>query len=74
VFGDFIGTGPYYNGSGRLFYLDGSTILEFGFSDRTELGQSLIGFGEDADGELYVMVYSPQTSSNSGQVFRIDPP
>ena len=74
VFGDFVGTGPFFNGSGRLFYLDGSTILEFGFSDRTELGQSLIGFGDDADGELYVMVYSPKLSPNSGQVYRIDPP
>ena len=50
VFGDFVGTGPFFDGSGRLFYLDGSTIFEFGFSDRTELGGNLLGFGEDADG------------------------
>jgi len=74
VFGDFVGTGPFFDGSGRLFYLDGSTIFEFGLSDRIELGGNLTGFGEDADGELYVMTVALGVSSNSGQVYRIDPP
>ena len=74
LFGDFVGTGPFFDGSGRLFYLDGSTIFEFGFSDRTELGGNLIGFGDDADGELYVMTVALGSNTNSGQVFRVDPP
>ena len=74
VFGDFVGTGPFVNGSGRLFYLDGSTIFEFGLSDRTELSGNLIGFGEDADGELYVMTVAIGALTNTGQVYRVDPP
>ncbi len=70
VFGDF---------SGRLFWLDAdgdlSQIFEFLLGDTDDpLGKFLLGFGEDENGEIYVL-----TSENvgpagfTGQVFRIVP-
>lgn len=53
VFGDF---GAFGGSGGRLFYLDaGNAIQEFGILGRTELGESLSGFGMDGNGELYVL-------------------
>jgi len=56
VFGDLTGPGSV---SGRLFYLDdlnSGTIKEFriGIQER-ELGVLLKGFGQDANGEIYVL-------------------
>jgi len=53
VFGEFART---FNNDGRLFYLDGnSSIREFELARRDALGLSLLGFAEDAAGELYVL-------------------
>jgi glucose/arabinose dehydrogenase len=53
VFGDF--RHPT-SGSGRLFYLQrNNRILEFQLADRDTLGLSVLGFGQDADGELYLL-------------------
>lgn len=53
VFGDFFAPSV---GSGRLFYLQrNDRILELRLVDRESLGLSLLGFGQDASGELYVL-------------------
>lgn len=53
VFGDHLSPAL---GSGRLFYLQkNDRILEFSLADRDVLGQFLLGFGQDAFGELYVL-------------------
>ena len=52
VFGDLAGT----INSGRLFVLDRrNRINELPLVKQQSLGMSLLGFGEDADGELYVL-------------------
>ena len=57
VFGDF--SQNFSSNDGRLFYLGGPDenfkILEFPLKDRVELGLTLLGFGQDTDGELYVL-------------------
>lgn len=74
VFGDW---GVFGSPSGRLYYLDdGNEIKEFrlGLADRP-LGLYLKGFGEDADGELYVFASRPQgPSGNGGVMFKLVPP
>lgn len=53
VFGDF---GAFGGSGGRLFYLDpNNAIQEFGIFGRTELGESLNGFGVDGNNEIYVL-------------------
>ena len=53
VFGDY--SHPP-TGSGRLFYLQkNNRILEFQLAGRDTLGLSVLGFAEDADGELYLL-------------------
>ncbi len=53
VFGDFART---FSNDGRLLYLDaGNQIKEFRLIGQPALGLSLLGFGEDAGGELYVL-------------------
>ena len=70
VFGDFART---FSNDGRLFYLDaGNQIKEFQLKGMTELGLSLLGFGEDAQGELYVLANSTGTPfGTTGVVLRI---
>ncbi len=53
VFGDVAQTGQ---GDGRLFYLADGTIHSFMLTERTALNQWLLGFGQDAAGELYALV------------------
>ncbi|MBI5383955.1 MAG: PQQ-dependent sugar dehydrogenase [Verrucomicrobia bacterium] len=71
VFGDW---GSFGVPSGRLFYLDETNaVREFrlGLQDRA-LGSWIKGFGEDADGELYVMVsrtLGPR--GNTGQILKL---
>jgi hypothetical protein len=57
VFGDFSRfTGPGIpNNDGRLFYLDTVDIFEFQLVGQDDLGLALLGFGQDANGELYVL-------------------
>lgn len=61
--------------SGRLFYLEKSKKLaEFDLGRRETLGMSLLGFGQDAAGELYVMANLTGTPfGDTGVVLRIEP-
>jgi len=70
VHGDFAQT---FSNDGRLFYLDeADTIVEFPLVDQAELGMSLLGFGEDADGELYVLANRTGTPfGETGVVLRL---
>jgi glucose/arabinose dehydrogenase len=53
VFGDFFQPAI---GSGRLLYLQKNhSILEFALTDREALGLRVLGFGQDAGGELYLL-------------------
>lgn len=60
--------------SGRLFYLaPGPEILEFDLGDGEVLGMSVLGFGQDAAGEVYVMAStSGVPSGDTGVVLRIE--
>lgn len=74
VFGDW---GSFGSPSGRLFYLDdtnGVNELRLGTEDRA-LNLWIRGFGQDADGELYLMGsrwLGP--SGNTGRILKIVPP
>lgn len=70
VFGDFFHPG---SGSGRLFYLDEeNTIREFPLADRETLGFSVLGFGQDASGELYVLANETGTPfGDTGVILRV---
>jgi len=61
--------------SGRLFYLKKNhKLVEFDLGSRETLGMSLLGFGQDAAGELYVMANLTGTPfGESGVVIRIEP-
>lgn len=53
VFGDFART---FSNDGRLFYLNNkSRVVEFQLAGQIALGLSLLGFGQDGQGELYVL-------------------
>ncbi len=75
IFGDF-SNGPFSGpANGRLFYSDLTTgqINEFvlGTAD-APLGRWLKGFGQDADGEIYVMTSAALgPTGTTGQVFEI---
>ncbi|MAU00842.1 MAG: CHRD domain-containing protein [Anaerolineaceae bacterium] len=72
VFGEFAQT---FSNDGRLFYLDeNNEILEFQIAGQENLGASLLGFGQDTQGELYVLANSTGTPfGDSGVVMRIVP-
>ena len=54
VFGDY--SQSFFGNNGRLFYLDSrDEIVELQLAGQGGLGLSLLGFGEDARGELYVL-------------------
>lgn len=53
VFGDYAKT---FNNDGRLFYLAKTNVpLEFSFTNPSTPGLSVLGFGQDAAGEIYVL-------------------
>lgn len=52
VFGDVARTG---NGDGRLFYTTGAGISQLDLTLRDEPGFWVLGFGQGADGEIYVL-------------------
>jgi hypothetical protein len=55
VFGDF-SNGPFnHPGNGRLFYADLTTDQIFEFNMNSPINLWLKGFGEDANGEIYVL-------------------
>ena len=76
VFGEFA---PTFSGDGRLFYLDDQgTVQEFPLIGQSELGLFLLGMGQDADGEVYVLANSTGTPFSAifgptGVVLRIAP-
>jgi hypothetical protein len=93
VFGDFSRfTEARINNDGRLFHLNkknivrkkqvkNSKIREFVLDGQDRLGQSLMGFGQDAHGEIYVLANDtgvpfgtgPLLDMPTGVVLRIDP-
>ncbi|AKH39260.1 MULTISPECIES: PQQ-dependent sugar dehydrogenase [Nitrosomonas] len=52
LFGDVARTG---NGDGRIFYSNGSSILEMDLTEHAQPGFWVLGFGQDIDKELYVL-------------------
>jgi glucose/arabinose dehydrogenase len=60
--------------SGRLFYLaPGPEIREFDLGEGQVLGMSVLGFGQDSAGELYVLANTTGTpSGDTGVVMRIE--
>jgi hypothetical protein len=74
VFGD-LSLGSFSQpGNGRLFYADLSSGQIESFGLPTPLGMWLKGFGEDANGEIYVMASSILgPAGNSGVVYEIVP-
>ena len=71
VFGDVAKTS---NGDGRLFYSDGSKIQELDLTQQSQPGFWVLGFGQDNDGELYVLGNSTGLPFGStGVVYKIVP-
>lgn len=71
VFGDASKTG---NGDGRIFYTDGSAIFELDLADRAQPGFWVLGFGQDGDGELYVLGNTTGTPfGETGTVYKLIP-
>jgi glucose/arabinose dehydrogenase len=86
VFGDFSRfTETGVNNDGRLFFLNKknvvrknqiktSKIVEFKIAGQEKLGKALLGFGQDAHGELYVLANDTGVPFGStGVVLRIAP-
>ncbi len=75
VFGDF--SRSFFVPSGRLFWLDAdgalTDIFEFQLGElNLPLGKFLFGFGEDEDGEIYVLTsVNLGPTGNAGEVFRL---
>ncbi|MCH8990347.1 MAG: PQQ-dependent sugar dehydrogenase [Acidobacteria bacterium] len=63
VFGDFSRT---FSNDGRLFHLRAGEIVEFPIIGQDGLGLSLLGFGQDADGEVYVLGNTTGTPFGAG--------
>lgn len=74
VFGDF--SRNFFGNDGRLFVLGGpGNIFEVGIDGQAGLELSLLGFGRDSRGELYVLGNTTGAPSGAtGVVRRIDPP
>ncbi len=72
IFGDFGGSA---GAAGRLFYLDGNNaVTELDIRGQDDLGMSLLGFGHDMEGRIYVLANGTGTpSGTTGVVLRIDP-
>ena len=75
VFGDLVGPG---SSSGRLFYLDdlnSNTIREFRIGNvERSLGLLLKGFGQDANGEIYVLADTNiGPTGTTGRILKIVP-
>lgn len=71
VLGDVAKTG---NGDGRLFHSDGSQIQELDLTTQAQPGFWVLGFGQDADGELYVLGNTTGTPfGTTGTVYKLIP-
>ena len=59
---------------GHLYYLDAAQqIKELKFSDRASFGTPVLGMGEDADGEVYVLANrSGVVAGTEGVVYRLE--
>lgn len=70
VFGDFR---EAFGSPGRLFYLQkNNRILEFQLADDGLSGLAVLGFGQDANGELYVLANATGTPfEETGVILRI---
>ncbi len=70
VFGDFART---FSNDGRLFHLGGADeVLEFELVGQVEVGLSVLGFGQDADGEIYLLANATGTPfGTTGVVLRL---
>lgn len=70
VFGEFART---FSNDGRLFYLDAaSEIFELSLDGGATLSLSVLGFGQDASGEIYVLANATGTPfGNTGVVLRM---
>jgi len=68
IFGDF------GQASGRLFEFEqGGEILEIPLFERDGLDANVLGFGRDAEGEVYLLVNTTGTpSGDTGVVYRLD--
>lgn len=65
VFGNY--STDFSTSDGRLFYLDNQNqVKEFRIDGKARLGMSVLGIGQDARGELYVLGKSGATASNIG--------
>ena len=65
VFGSY--ASDFTTSSGRLFYLDSQNqVKEFNLVKNASLGLGLLGIGQDARGELYVLGKSGATPGNTG--------
>jgi glucose/arabinose dehydrogenase len=72
VFGDFSRfTDSGINNDGRLFFLDTTDIFEFQLFGQDALGLALLGFGQDANGELYVLANETGVPFGTGPDFGI---
>lgn len=73
VFGDFART---FSNDGRLFHLGvGNQIFEFPLVGQTALNLSLLGFGQDAEGEVYVLANATGVPfGDSGVVLKLVAP
>jgi hypothetical protein len=71
IFGDVAKTG---SGDGRIFYSDGTQILELGLTERDQPGFWVLGFGQDSDRELYVLGNTTGTPfDTTGAVYKLAP-
>ena len=72
VFGEFA---ALFDNDGRLFYLnEDDDIQEFQLVDQAEVGRFVLGMGQDANGELYLLANSTGVPFDStGVVLRIAP-
>ncbi len=71
VFGDVSKTG---NGDGRLFYTAGAEILELDLTVQDASEFWVLGFGQDADGELYVLSNTSGVPfGTNGTVYKLIP-
>ncbi len=73
VFGDY-NTSFFSPVGGHVYYLDAAQqIKELKFSDRASLGTPVLGLGEDANGEVYVLANSSGVvAGTAGVVYRLE--
>lgn len=65
VFGNY--STEFSSSSGRLLYLDSQNqVKEFGLTGNRKLNLSVLGFGQDARGEVYLLAKSGASQNNIG--------